>query len=299
MIDLSIHLLGGLAALASAFCWALSAIMFRQLGDAGLSATAMNWWKGLIALLVLSLFLLPDLPVFSFSENYLRLAASGLLGIFIGDTLYFMALVRLGPRVTLLLGMMIPVVTAIASVIVFSDQLPWQAWGGLALTVLGVTWVLWAGAEQGKGDARWRSGLLYGALFVLANAGAIIMTKQGVSDMDAASATWIRTFWAVFALGLFGSFTSRLPGWTRPLRSQALRKRLIIAAIVGALLGTWLSVLALKLTLASVAAALNSTSPIFVLPLVWLIFRERIDFRAIGGAILAVLGIGVYFTSVF
>ena len=298
MNELSLHVIGALAALGSAFCWALSAILFHQVGDK-LSATGMNWWKGLVALLLLTILLLPDLPVFSLDEAYWRLAASGLLGIFIGDTLYFLALTRLGARVTLLVGTMIPVVTAIGSVILFGDTLPLNAWLGLGLTLLGVTWVLWTQASTVSKVRQWRQGLFYGALFVLANAAAIIMTKQGVESMDADAATWIRTFWAVFALGLFGTFTGRLLGWTQPLRSAQLRKRLLAAAVIGALLGTWLSVVALKFTYASVAAALNSTSPIFVLPLVVIFFRERIDFTALFGAFLAVVGVGVYFASVF
>ena len=51
----------------------------------------------------------------------------------------------------------------------------------------------------------------------------------------------------------------------------------------------------MKSTYTSVAAALNSTSPLFVLPLAAYIMREKISRRAILGTAMSVLGIAVYF----
>jgi drug/metabolite transporter (DMT)-like permease len=56
-----------------------------------------------------------------------------------------------------------------------------------------------------------------------------------------------------------------------------------------------LSVIALKYTYTSVAATLNSTSPIFILPLVAFFLKERVSAKAMAGALMAVGGIGLYF----
>ena len=85
--------------------------------------------------------------------------------------------------------------------------------------------------------------------------------------------------------------------WIKPLKNQRIRNRVIVAAIVGAFIGTWLSVLALKNTHVTVAAALNSTSPLFVLPLAAYIMREKISRRAIAGTAVAVIGIAEYFLT--
>ena len=74
-------------------------------------------------------------------------------------------------------------------------------------------------------------------------------------------------------------------------------KTLLIAAVIGAFLGTWLSIIALKYTHAAVAATLNSTSPLFILPLAVLMLKERISSREILGALIAVSGVGIYFGS--
>ncbi|MDH5642098.1 MAG: EamA family transporter, partial [Nitrospira sp.] len=100
-MNTSLSMLGALSALGSALMWAISAVLFRRLGD-HMGAAAMNLGKGLVALICLLVILVitgfQTLP----GATILALGASGLLGIAIGDTLYFLTLVRLGPRLTLL-----------------------------------------------------------------------------------------------------------------------------------------------------------------------------------------------------
>jgi drug/metabolite transporter (DMT)-like permease len=158
--------------------------------------------------------------------------------------------------------------------------------------------VLWFQAPQHKQEVQWRAGLIFAALFVLANAGGIILTKVGVENAPALEATFFRTAWAVAGLAFWGLITRDLLRWYIPLRNGRLLVLLLFAGFVGAFLGTWLSVIALKLTHASVAAALNSTSPLFVLPLALLMLKERITFQGVIGATVAVGGIGLYFWTI-
>ena len=81
------------------------------------------------------------------------------------------------------------------------------------------------------------------------------------------------------------------------MRNPRIRNRLLLASVIGAFLGTWLSVAALKYTHAAVAVTLNSTSPLFVLPLAMLMLKEQISWRAVSGAFVAITGVAVYFFS--
>jgi len=289
-------ILGAGAALASALMWAISAILFRQIGDS-MSATAMNFGKGVVALVCLGIFLLFSGFGETEASNIIYLALSGLVGICIGDTLYFMSLTRLGARVTLLIGTLIPVVTGVAAVILLGEQLTMNAWLGIFITLSGVAYVLWERVPSGCDPIQWRSGLLYGVLFILANAAAILLTKIGVEGVPALEATFIRQVWAVVGLTFFGLMTQQLITWHRPLKQKKRLKQFILAAVIGAFLGTWLSVVAVKYTHVAIAATLNSTSPLFVLPLAVWFFKERISSRAVVGAFIACLGIAFYFFS--
>ena len=137
-----LHFLGGFAALGSAFCWAVSAVLFQQLGN-NFSAVAMNLVKGVVAIVFIGLILLP----FGFAEisddAFFLLAMSGLIGICLGDTLYFLTINRLGSRLTLLVGSLIPVATALFAMTMLGEHITVNAAVGLVLTIVGVSYVLW------------------------------------------------------------------------------------------------------------------------------------------------------------
>ncbi|WP_455198462.1 DMT family transporter [Kaarinaea lacus] len=290
------HLLGGFAALASAFLWALAAILFRRIGDS-VSAMGINLAKGIVSIICMGLLLIPG-GIFEISNDSLTaLAISGLVGIVFGDTLYFLTLVRLGARKTLLIGSLIPVTTALIAVTFLNEQITLGAWLGILITISGVTYVLWQRTTETDNTEIKRSGLFYGLLFVAINALGIIAAKVGVTDVPALEATFIRQAFAIAGLTFWGLMIRDLLGWVKPFKNTQLLKTLLIAAVIGAFLGTWLSIVALKYTHAAVAATLNSTSPLFILPLVIVMLKERITIREVAGALVAVCGIAVYFGS--
>ncbi|HHI93023.1 MAG TPA: DMT family transporter [Gammaproteobacteria bacterium] len=297
------HILGAVAALLSAFCWAVAAILFRRIGD-HVPAMGINLAKGLVAMLFMAVLLLPgfysSLALVD-ANSLAALALSGIIGICFGDTLYFLTLMRLGARRTLLLGSLIPVTTAFIAVVFLGEQISALAWFGMSLAIVGVTYVLWQRAPQEntqqQSREKYRSGLFFGLLFVAANALGIIATKVGVADIPALEATFVRQVFAIAGLTFWGLMVRDLLGWVSPLRNGKRLKTLLAASLIGALLGTWLSIVALKYTYAAVAATLNSTSPLFILPLAVFWLKEHVTLREIIGALTAVAGIGLYFSS--
>jgi drug/metabolite transporter (DMT)-like permease len=262
-----------------------------------MSALALNVGKGVIALLIMGAILLTQPWVVADPRTVGLLAISGALGIALGDTLYFLALTHLGSRTTLVFTTTIPIVTAIAAMLVFGESLSAHAWLGLALTLLGVGWVLWEQAPKSERVTEWRRGVLYAALFVAASAASILFTKIGVAELPSMQATFWRQLWALFTLFMIGGFMGAWVEWARPLRNPRNFGAVAVAAVIGGFLGTWLSVAALKYTEAAVATTLNSTSPLFVLPLAALWMKERITVNAVVGAVIAVSGVALYFLT--
>ncbi|MEM8603682.1 MAG: DMT family transporter [Cyanobacteria bacterium P01_H01_bin.121] len=80
----------------------------------------------------------------------------------------------------------------------------------------------------------------------------------------------------------------------RPKLTWRLGLAILIPAFLGTYLGIWLQQIALKYAATGIAQTLISTSPIFVLPLVaWL--GEKLSWRSLLGAILALVGIAILF----
>jgi drug/metabolite transporter (DMT)-like permease len=65
-----------------------------------------------------------------------------------------------------------------------------------------------------------------------------------------------------------------------------------LAAVLGTYLAIYLQQTALKYAATGVAQALASTSPLFVLPLA-AVMGDRVSPRAIAGAVVALVGIGI------
>ncbi|MEA5411049.1 EamA family transporter, partial [Synechococcus sp. BA-120 BA3] len=128
------------AALAAAFCWAFSSLLWRRL-PTSLSAARLNLLKNLLAVaLLLPLALL--LPWRMAPRSLLLLALSGVLGIALGDTLFFAALRRLGTRRTLTIDAGGPAVTSLAGVALLGEVPRPAQWLGIGLITLAVLLVV-------------------------------------------------------------------------------------------------------------------------------------------------------------
>ncbi|MFP4653996.1 MAG: EamA family transporter, partial [Phormidium sp.] len=130
---------GEVAALLSALLWAIAAVLYQQVGDR-IPPLQLTLLKGAIAiaLILLTLLLrgtvLPQIP----GRSLLLLAASGGLGISLGDTAFFHALNRLGSRRTLLLQTLSPALTALIAAVVLAELLSPRSGIGMMLILLGV-----------------------------------------------------------------------------------------------------------------------------------------------------------------
>jgi len=285
---------GMVFALTSALMWAFTAILFRQLGNT-ISPFSMNLGKGVVATICLGVLLLLTDTNLVTRHTFLLLGISGLLGITLGDTFYFMALIRLGPRLALILATLIPAATVFLAILILRESPSFISWLGILFTLLGVIWVLWERNPTGHQLNDWKAGVKYGILSVLCCALGIIFSKIVIQSTSALKATFIRQIWGVAGLIFWGLISFNLKSWFKPLASPALLKNLLPASFVGTFLGTWFCLLALKYTDASIATTLNSTSPLFILPLAFFILKEKISFRAVIGSAIAVAGVSLVF----
>jgi len=292
------HFLGGMFALGAGGCWAVASIFFSVLGRSA-SSLAMNFGKGVVALACI----LATFPFLGFgstdASGWLWLGVSGLAGITLGDTTFFQALARLGPRRTLLMTTLIPVLVALLSFLFLGERLGLQAWGGAALCVVGVTWTMWERnvGSEGFDQGSWREGIGYGLLTVGACAVAVLFTKFGLeSGARPLDATFIRLLAGTAGITVIGVGRGQVAGWVRSFNTVKLLGLLLIASTVGTFLGIWFSNLALYYTSATVATILGATDPLFVLPLAAFILGEKVPPKSILGAVVAVAGVALLLT---
>ncbi len=290
------RLLYGGISLLSACSWALGAILWRRLGER-LSSYGMNLAKtGLGALFLGIILCIVGLePIGARPAAYLAL--SGIVGIAIGDTFFFLSLMELGPRRASLMGSLNPVAIAVAAAALLGERPSPLAWAGILAATFGVGWVLWERTSPGGGATSGSLGVRYGLLSVLCTAAGVLLAKVGVVSVPAVHAAWIRLLAGGAGLALWGASRSELGRWVEPLRSGALLAKVagIVAVVVFG--GFWLSLVALKHIDAAIAGPLNATAPLFILPMSAMLMKEDLSLRAVLGAGIAVGGVALILTG--
>jgi drug/metabolite transporter (DMT)-like permease len=291
--------IGEWAALAAAFFWTLSSLLW---GKIRVSALGLNICKNFLAaaligahLLILQLlFRKPMLQMSSASIGWL--ATSGLFGIVIGDTLYFRSIQILGARRALMMATTSPLFAAALAWSLLGEQLQFVGILGIALTVLGVGAVVadrQATVENPglfPGSTGWGIGL--GLLAAVCQAIGGVLSKKGMADCDALEATLIRISVAALATLLIVIWQGQLRRLVQQVFRREVIRYLIPATILGTWLGIWLSQIAYKESSeVAIAQTLMSTCPLFAIPIVIFVYGHRVSRLAWAGTVVAIVGI--------
>ena len=113
--------------------------------------------------------------------------------------------------------------------------------------------------------------------------GALPQEANVVRLIAAATSVWVLTV----ALGE----TKRVVGmWSNDARATGFT---VLGSIFGPVAGVWLSLVAIDRASIGVASTLMSLTPLFLLPVSRLVFREPITLRAIVGTLLALAGVAL------
>jgi drug/metabolite transporter (DMT)-like permease len=289
-----------LAALGTATCWAMTGIIasdaIRVLG-----AFHFNLIRQVFVSLILMAVVvgsgtlaLPDW------WGVAVLAVSGVVGILLGDTLNFAAVGRLGPRRAGAIFALNAPMAAGLSWLVLGEKLEGQAWLGIAVTVAGVALAILGRPPSGAHRLeQMRGGLQAGVLFGLGAAlgqavGALIARPYMAGGLDPYVGSLIR----VGASGLVMGLVATLP-YAPPRPREVSGKVLVLTAataLIGLLLGMTLFLYALQGSKTGIIATLSATSPVIILPLLWLRTGKRPSGKSWAGAALAVTGLALIFT---
>jgi drug/metabolite transporter (DMT)-like permease len=296
-------LIGELAALGTSFFFSFTSTLFTLAGRQ-VGAIVVNRTRLLLAMLVLMLVhftLLGNiLPVDASPEHWTWLGLSGIVGLVFGDAFLFQAFIWIGPRLSMLMMSLAPVIASILAWFFLNETLSsWQI-AAILVTIAGIAWVV---MERG-GSARlnstnpnhWR-GILFGLGAATGQAGGLILAKLGLAgDFSPISGNAIRMVTAAALLwGITLIQGKALETLTIIRHNRRAVLFMFIGVITGPVLGVSLSLLAVQKAEVGVASTLMALPPVFLLPISRLIFKEQFGGRAIAGTIIAIVGVAMLF----
>jgi drug/metabolite transporter (DMT)-like permease len=291
--------LGEIAGLTTAICWSLTSIAFTA-ASRRLGALQVNLYRLPVALILLSLTYFLFWRDFHISTDVvLWLITSGIVGLAIGDTFLFQAMVLIGARLSMILMALAPPMAAIMAYIFLFEVINPVGILGIAITIVGIVWVVAERTPDASGVRRRISfrGVIWGILAALGQAAGLILAKKGlVSDINPILATLIRMIGATVILWPLSLLTGQVQGPIKVFsKDRSAIKWMLIGIIFGPYLGVTFSLIAVKYTQTGIAATLMSTMPVIMIPMVIAIEKEKPSWRAIVGAAIAVAGIAILF----
>jgi len=294
--------LGELAALTTAFCWSFTSIFFTLAGrQAG--SVVVNRVRLVLAVIFLmlthQLWLGAALPLNAEPYRWFWLGLSGVVGLVLGDAFLFQAYVWIGPRLSMLMMSLVPVISTALAWTFLTETLGLSQLIGITLTVGGIAWVVLERTGHRKkqnhtpDNPNYLRGILFGLGAATGQASGLILAKQGLGgDFPALSGNLIRMLTATAVMWSITLVSGQAGATLRRITHRNQTLLLVTGgAITGPFLGVWLSLVAIQLTEVGIASTLMALTPVLLLPVGYFFFKEQISWRAVLGTIVAIAGV--------
>jgi len=288
--------------------WTGSSLLFTSAGRR-IGSFSVNAYRTTIAILLLVcahvVFLGALLPIAS-GAQWLWMGLSGVVGLGIGDFGLFAAYVTIGPRRSVLMQASSPIFACIGAYALFGETVSFLSMLGIAVTLIGIVVVLLergvAFEEKPEANGRKRWGLFFGLISAMGQGFGLVLSKKGMyvgvsTAMNPVSAALIRMLFAGLFVWTCVIFAGKLPEAKKAARNREGIKYAAAGAVIGPFLGMTLSMVAVANAQVGVAQTLMSLMPVFIIPAIWVIYRERTSWRSILGAVVAVVGVAILFLT--
>lgn len=306
---------GEIISLVVALSWTVTAVCFEYAGKR-IGALTLNIVRLMMAILMLAVALKfttgSIAPWDAGRDAWMWLVFSGFVGYVFGDFCLFNSYLLIGSRFGQLFMTLAPPTAAIAGYVFLGEKMGVYAVAGMLVCLVGIGFSI---VGKSTGSSRKVSiqlplkGVLYGIGAGLGQGLGLVLSKIGMNCylentppvtslekfMLPFEATQIRAF-----AGLTGFLVILLlRGELKKLMESFTDRSAMAASTAGTFFGPFagvsLSLMAVQYTNAGVASTLMALTPIIILLPSKLIFRERITFRQILGAVISVVGVALFF----
>jgi drug/metabolite transporter (DMT)-like permease len=291
--------LGEISALITAFLWSGTSIAFT---DAATRIGSLQLNINRMFLAAILLFLTILLTHINYSLSYSQiyfLILSGIAGLVLGDTFLFKAFQYIGARIGMLLMALVPAMSTVLAFIFLNETISLPGILGIIITLSGIFIVILEKKEIHSSKIKTNKlGIFYGILGALGQASGLILAKFAFEEgnINGFVATFIRISSSVFII-LFLALILRK--YKNPIKVYSKDSKALISTIIGTILGPFLgitfSLVAIEYTKVGIASTLMAMVPVIMLPLIRYYYKEKLSWRAVSGAFLAVGGVAILF----
>lgn len=297
---------GEIAGVLTAVFWTVTALAFESAGKK-VGSLSVNLIRLVIAFFLVGTYSWVTrgffFPADASLYNWKWLALSGLVGFVIGDLMLFESYLYIGARVAMLVMALAPPFAAFIGWLMLGEILSPMNWLGMGVTMTGIVIVILKREKREKNGTIVKKlssgysvrGLLLALGGALGQASGLVLSKKGMGDYDAFSATQIRVLTGVVGFSVLFFFIKRWPRVWSALKNGSAMKRISLGAFFGPFLGVSFSLLAVQHTQTGIAATLMAIVPVLIIGPSIVLFHEKVNWKEILGALITVGGVALFF----
>jgi drug/metabolite transporter (DMT)-like permease len=292
--------IGEFAALLTAVFWTVTSLAFESASHR-IGSVAVNILRLVIGLIFLGIYNFISrgqaLPLDASHENWIWLTLSGLIGFVFGDLFLFKSYTIIGSRFSMLIMTLVPPVTAFFSFIILGERLTMFNYVGMTLTFSGIAMAVFSrnGKDEKISLKLSPRGILYAFGGALGQALGLVLSKLGLRDYDPFAATQIRI---IAGIAGFSILITVLKRWSNVTNAVSNKNGMILTtlgAFFGPFLGVSFSLISVKYTEAGIASTIMALVPVFIILPAIVLFRQKVTFAEVMGALLSVGGVALFF----
>lgn len=298
---------GEFTALFVAFCWTITALSFSR-ASRSIGSLQVNLLRLLLAFFFLSTLLLVRTGSFWPSQNstssWIWLSLSGLIGFVIGDYCLFKSYEYVSARISMLIMALAPPIAAITGYFILGETFSLMSLGGMSITLFGIALVVLdkpvADENEKTPTLSFKSSYpVKGLLLALGGAAGqgvgLVISKLGMQQYDPFASTQIRVITGIVGFIIIIILGGKIKDFRNAFKNKPAIGLVTLGAIFGPFLGVSFSLLSVKYTSTGIASTIMAIVPVLIIPPSIILFKEKVTKKEIIGAVLAVLGVALFF----
>lgn len=300
---------GEIMAILTTLSWTICIFPFTE-ASRRLGPNTVNHYRLLLAVFLLSIILIAFKGyrfIQLFSEphlnNWIWLGLSGVIGLTLGDYFGFTMYAIVGTRLGSIFASLSPGAALLFGFILLDETINFIGIIGIIITSLGVAWISLSKAEHAQipdhGYGKISKGILFGVLSAICQGIGLVLAKKGFfnpninEEINPIHATWIRMITATITIFAVSVIAGKIKNISLPFINNQNNgiKFMVAGTIFGPVIGVSMSLYTISVLNVSISQTIFSLVPVFVLPIANWIYKEKITFKALLGAVIATLGV--------
>ena len=293
--------LGEIAGILTAICWTASALYFslatRRAGSLAVNITRLVFAMGMF--LIWSKIVRGHwTPSDATPEAWKWLSISGLVGFVAGDYCLFKSYSYQSAKLSMLIMSLAPPFAALAGALILNERLSWLHGLGMVFVLSGIAIVILKQPESEINKSRLNfpaKGLLLALGGAVGQGVGAVFSKLGMGNYDPFASSQIRVVAGILGFLIIITLVGEWRSICFSLKNSKAMAPLLIGSFFGPFLGVSLSLFAFQHTSVGIASTLMATVPLFILIPSVLVFHEKLNWKEVAGAFLAVAGMVIFF----